>query len=139
MEPETRLLLSSSSSHARARADFPIIFHRKFGIALQKLFAVRMNPSSRIGERDKDAIVALAQEIENCFQESSLHQPWDPTISDTVALVSAAKRTWSGASSHTSFSIPFILLFFFCDRWAVQHPSYISDPAPSIADFRGTR
>ncbi|KAA1085482.1 hypothetical protein PGT21_008771 [Puccinia graminis f. sp. tritici] len=93
LEPETRLLLSSSSSRPRAPADFPIIFHRKFGIALQKLFAVRMNPSSRIGERDKDAIVALAQEIENCFRESSLHQPWDPTISDTVALVSAAKRT----------------------------------------------
>lgn len=91
-EPGARVPLSSAPQ-APWPTDVPMIFLRKFGLALQKLFAVRVNPSSRMGERDKDAIVALAQEIENFFQESAHYAPWDPTISDTVVLVDRGKRT----------------------------------------------
>jgi len=84
---------ASSSTRDRAPINTSMIFHQRFGIALQKLFAVRMSPSSRVGERDKDAIVALAREIDNFFTKDSFCIPWDPTIVDTVHLVSAGKLT----------------------------------------------
>ena len=72
----------------------PMIFHRKFGVALQKLFAVRMAPSLRIGERDHGAIAALAREIDNFFAEYAVLMPWDPTRADPIGLIFIGKRTW---------------------------------------------
>ncbi|KAI9620770.1 hypothetical protein H4Q26_013440 [Puccinia striiformis f. sp. tritici PST-130] len=132
---ETSLQLTSIRSIDRAPIDSPMIFHRKFGVALQKLFAVRIDPSSRIGQRDKDAILALAHSIDTCFTETSLHNPWFPTIIDLVDLVSAGKR----ACVHLVYKILLHRLLIFEEPSELQLCFQSSNELIDILDHLRTR
>ncbi|MBW0462182.1 hypothetical protein O181_001897 [Austropuccinia psidii MF-1] len=91
--------LPASPSQVAQKASYSA--KRRFGLAIQKLFAVKSSPNIKVWDWDQAAVAALAHDMQQFFDDTSPEAKWDPIQTNVIDLIATAQFT----GFHLTFQI----------------------------------